>query len=176
MAVDLRLVENYDGGDVVLIGNDFELINGWQNMPYLAMFGGNVKEDTTGPKVPNQQSFDFWGNYLLFPDQQKLWYNSLTERLLNTTELNTRTRQEIEDNVRQDLSFMNDFAVVTVFVSLVGIDKLRISIIIQEPGNLQSNEFTYIWDSTQQELSIPESVYPAVGQGIALNNILDFGL
>ena len=39
---DLQIIENGDGGDAVLNGNDLSIIDGFQNMPYLGMFGGNV--------------------------------------------------------------------------------------------------------------------------------------
>ena len=54
---------------------------------------------------------------------------------------------------QRDLEFMNDFAILTVDVSIVTVDRILIYIKIQEPTNLQSNEFTYIWDSTNQELT-----------------------
>ncbi|MBL4810412.1 MAG: hypothetical protein JKY43_10205, partial [Phycisphaerales bacterium] len=57
---DLRIIENGDGGDAVLNGNDLEIINGFQNMPYLGMFGGNIKASTVGEKVENEQAFDWW--------------------------------------------------------------------------------------------------------------------
>jgi len=176
MGVDLRLHENMDGGDTVLKGNELQMIFGFQNAPYIGMFGGNVEQSTTGPKNINEQSFDFWGNYLISPSEPKFWFNSETEKLLTNIELSAISRIEIEETVKSDLSFMNDFAEISVSVALISVDKLRISITILEPGNLQSNEFTYIWDATEQELSQGEIEYPAHGPGIALDNLLDFGL
>ena len=35
---DLKMVETGDGGDFVLVGADLQLIDGFQNMPYLGCF------------------------------------------------------------------------------------------------------------------------------------------
>lgn len=149
--LDVKLIENGDGGDYELLKGDVSTISGFENMPYLALFGGNVEQDTTGPK-DTEFSFDFWGNYLFITDDPKLWFNSTTERLINSTALNPSTRLEIEQAVKNDLSFMNDFANVEVIVYLLGYDRLKIEIKILEPTNEQPKIYVYIWDATEQEL------------------------
>ena len=37
--MDLKLIETGNGGDLVKLGDNLELINGFQNMPYLAKIG-----------------------------------------------------------------------------------------------------------------------------------------
>lgn len=145
--------ETGDGGDLILKGNDLSVINGFQNMPYLGTFGGNPDQSTTGPKNPDEKAFDYWGNYLFSPNQPKIQFNSLLEKKLTETTISSDGRVQIQRAVQKDLSFMNDFSVVTVEVSIASVDRILIYIKIQEPDNLQSNEFVYIWDGTKQELT-----------------------
>jgi len=167
---DLRLVETGDGGDLVLRGNDVEMISGLQNMPYIAMFGGNPEQSTVGAKN-TEQAFDFWGNFLINPNDQPIWFNSLTERLLDTISLSPITRIEIQETVKKDLEFILKFAQVSVEVFLISVDRIRIEIKIQEPDNLSSELFKYIWDATQQELQeIPTTGLPLGNQNMYINN------
>jgi len=150
--VDLNIVETNDGGDCVLLSNDVQLISGLQNMPYIGMFGGNVEQSTEGPKI-TEQTFDFWGNFLFHPTEQPIWFNSKTEKMLRDTALNSAGRQQIEEQVKNDLKFMNTFANVSVSVSLISVDKLKIYISLIEPSKLDSTELVYIWDATNAELT-----------------------
>lgn len=172
---DLRIIETKDGGDVVLKGNDLEMISGFQNMPYIALFGGNTEQNTTGPKT-TEQTFDFWGNFLLHPTLQNIWFNSRTEDLLNKVALTPSGRIQIEQQVKKDLEFMQAFASVTVNVSLVSVDRIQINIILIEPGQLDSTELMYIWDATNAELSQDGISDSLSNFGVGLDSPLDFDL
>jgi hypothetical protein len=148
---DVRLVENGDGGDFVLIGNDTQLIDGFQNMPYIGLFGGNLQANTTGPKV-SEQSFDYWGNFMFAPTNQVIWFNSDTERILNNIPLSSETRILIESQVKKDLQFIQTFATVNASVVLLGNHRIGIEIQLIEPNTNQITEFSYIWDAMQGEL------------------------
>ncbi len=168
---DLRLIENYDGGEVVLRNNDLQQISGFQNMPYIGMFGGNA-QSTLGPKV-TEQTFDFWGNYLFHPNDDKLWINSLTENLLQNISLNSSTRIQIEETVKNDLEFMKEFAAIQVSVQLISVDKIRILIEIQEPDQQDSTIFSYLWSAIEKELTL-EDFTSSDGMGIPLDLPLNF--
>ena len=148
---DLRLVETQDGGDLVFNGIDLEEIDGFQNMPYLDLFGGNI-EANTGPIISGSQNFDWWGNTLFLEQRPDLQYNSDTERLLDDVALTSSGRLLIEQTVKTDLSNFNAFGPFTVSVSIISTDRIEIKIQIQEPTNLESNEIVFIWDATQIEL------------------------
>lgn len=152
VVTDLKIVENFNGGDTVLKGDDLEMVSGFQNMPYIGLFGGNVEQSTTGPK-DTEQAFDFWGNFLFHPTQTDLWFNSKTERLLNSIALTPAGRIEIEEQVKKDLEFMQKFASVSVSVFLTSVDRIKIKIILIEPNKLDSTELVYIWDATNRELT-----------------------
>jgi hypothetical protein len=171
---DIRLFENYDGGDFILKGNDVEFVGGFQNMPYLGMFGGNIESNTQGAKV-TEQTFDFWGNFMLNPTNQNVWFNSDTERTLNTISLSSSTRLLIEQQVKKDLKFMEQFSTVNISVSIIGVDRIRIYIQIIEPNTNQVTEFSYIWDVTQNEL-ITQPVENQQGSGVGLDAGLEYEL
>jgi phage gp46-like protein len=149
---DLKIIDIGNGGDAVLQGNDFVTIDGFQTMVYLALFGGNVQSSTIGERPENEQQFDWWGNRLLFNDNQKIMFNSQTEKLLNEIALNSSSRVKVEQTVRSDLSFMNDFADVSVRAAITDVNRIEILIKISQPNNQQDKEFIYIWDATKKEL------------------------
>ena len=151
---DIKMVETGDGGGFEIAGNDLVMIGGLQNMPYLAMFGGNPDQSTNGPKLPDQQAFDWWGNNLLYPNSPALQFNSLLEKKLTEVVLNSAGRIQIEQTVKRDLQFMQQFAIIEVSVSLTANDRVNIYIKIQQPNNQQSTELTYIWDATNNELTV----------------------
>jgi len=150
---DLKIIETGDGGDAVLLNNDLVVIGGFQNMPYLGMFGGNVEESTTGPKETSEQSFDWWGNNLLMQNDYLIQFNSLLENTLKNVSLTPSGRLQIINVIKDDIQFMKEFSITSVDASIVSNDRIEIYIKIQEPNNLESNDFTYIWDSTNNELT-----------------------
>lgn len=148
---DLQLIESLDGGDLVQKGTDLSVIDGLQNMVYLALFGGNEKQSTKEYE-PGEERFDYWANELLYLDTPEIQYNSETERTLNNVAISSRGRLLIEQAAKKDLEFMESFSKVSVSVSLIGVDKVKITVILKEPNELDSNEFTYIWNATENEL------------------------
>lgn len=153
MATDLLLKEEGNGGDLVLEGNRLALATSFQNMPYLGMLGGNVEQSTVGPKEDGEQALDWWGNYLLLSQQQELQFNSIFERKMAEVSISSAGRLEIERAVKEDIKFMQDFAQVSVTVEIQNTDRIRININIEQPDNLESTEFVYLWDSAAQELT-----------------------
>lgn len=153
MAYDLLLIERGDGGDFKInpTRTDLETVTGFQNMVYLALFGGNV-EQSTKQYLAGEQRFDWWGNSTLFRNRQNSQMNSTTERILRDTALNSQGRLIIEQAVKSDLKFMEDFAQVEVFVSLVDVDRVEINVKLIKPNSEADSEITFIWDSTLNEL------------------------
>lgn len=150
--MDLELQESGNGGDLVKKPKDISVIYGFQNMVYLALFGGNVEASTPVTRLENEQAFDYWGNNLFFKDDPSVQFNSETERVLNQVALNSSGRITIEESVKRDLQFMTEFAKLEIIVSIISVDKVQILINVIKPNNLESVEFIYIWDSTIREL------------------------
>jgi len=129
-----------NGGDLQLLGNDLAIVYGQENQIYLALFGGNVEQNTPATNTRAAQRFDWWGNSLLMPNDSQRQFNSSTERVLKTTSLNSAGRIKIENAVKDDLKYLTELgAKVTVTVSLPGINTVKIeikSVYSQGNGNL----------------------------------------
>lgn len=151
---DLVVYETGNGGDIKLKGNDLALTDGLTNMPYLALFGGNPEANTAPGRLPNEQAFDWWGNSILFPNDESIQFNSNFERALGEVSLTSSGRIILEGKIKKDLAFMgkSEFAEVTVSTSVLSVDRIEFTIKVQEPGNPQDREFIYIWDATKNEL------------------------
>lgn len=86
---DLLIFESGNGGELKQRGNDFVMVQGIENEPYLLMFGGER---------------GWWGNDFLDPtDTDKIW-SSETEKTLNSVALNSAGRIKIEEAVNKDLA------------------------------------------------------------------------
>jgi len=87
MTTDVLIYETGQGGDLYLQGNDVALTTGVENVPYLAMFGGD----------------NWWGNqYIATP------FASKTEAALLSNPLTSAGRIAIEAAMQADLAFLND--------------------------------------------------------------------
>ena len=149
--MDLELIENGDGGDLIKNSNDLSVIYGFENEVYIALFGGNVAQDTTQKRNPLELDLSFWGNNLLHPYDNSVQFNSKTERALNTIPLTSAGRALIQQAVSDDLDYLKVVGSVTVNVSITGVDMIEMDIQLQQPATSAQN-FTYLWNATKQEL------------------------
>jgi hypothetical protein len=173
--MDIKLIETGNGGELAKKTKDLFVIHGFENMPYLALFGGNVEASTPSKRVANEQAFDWWGNALLAPNSPERQMNSLTERTLNNTALTSSGRILIENAVKRDVAFMKPFAKVDVSVTILDFHRVKILLLIKEPSNLQRKEFVYIWDATRKELDIPyDASNPPIPGVSGFDYFLDF--
>lgn len=127
--IDLLIWETGNGGDLLQRGNDIVSVSGYENAPYLAMFGGS----------------SWWGNYLV-PDNQFL---SRTEEVLRNTVLNSAGRIAVENAIGQDLAFLRDIAGTTFSytVTIAGVNRVSIEITIN------GRVFSYLWNPDQMFLT-----------------------
>lgn len=150
---DLKIIETGSGGDLVFNGNDFVVVSGFQNMPYLAMFGGN-KEQSTKTFLEGEERFDYWANELFMFQEPQLQYNSKLEALLEKVSITSSSIIKIEEAIKDDLSFMNALADVECNVYAKSVDRLKIEIKINQKNDLDSSVFSYIWDATKKDFII----------------------
>ena len=150
--MDFEVVETGNGGDLVRKTKDLSVIEGFESMPYMAMFGGNLRASTPQTRIPTEEAFDYWANSLLWSNDSSLQFNSETERTLMNVALNSSGRVLIQQAIRKDLEFMRPFCEIGVVVSILSDDKVGIGIALRKPSNLQQKEFIYIWDATRREL------------------------
>jgi len=159
--MDLALYETGNGGDIQLKGRDMAIYYGWENMVYLALFGGNPGFPSNGPKLQNEQAFDYWANELFWPNDESRQFNSLTEKRLQEVSLTSAGRILIEQDIISDLKFMASFAEVSVSVEIISDTRIRMNILVKQPDNLQDKAFVFIWDSTKMELVSDVNDYTA---------------
>lgn len=134
--MDIAIIENSEtgGGDWQLKGNDLAYVLGIENQVYLGMFGGNVAAVTNNINPPSEL-FDYWGNTLFFIDQQAVQFNSITEKTLNTTTLNSRGRTIIQNAIKKDLEFLKTNADIEVEVYVISDDKIRLELKVKQNNN-----------------------------------------
>jgi hypothetical protein len=158
--MDLALVETLNGGDLVKSGNDLLLIDGWGNMIYLSMFGGNI-DAVTQPRQPGHQAFDWWGNETLMSGNISNQFNSLTESALKNTPLTSAGRSIIQQAVEKDVEFMKDFADIVVTVLIISTFEVQI-IIKVTPLKYSSSAYqtyNFIWNGETKLLSGDFSIF-----------------
>ena len=119
---DLLIYETGNGGDLALRGNDLVQVQGVENGPYLAMFGGG----------------SWWGNYLIpaYP------FGSQTEQAMNVQPLTSAGRIAIERAIKADLSYLNNIAGTTWTVStaVTAVNTLIVTI------NINGQLYNYEWN------------------------------
>jgi hypothetical protein len=172
--MDLEVSETGNGGDLVKKSRDLSLVGSFQNVPYLSMFGGNVEQSTPQRRNPGEQAFDWWGNTLLFPNNQSRQMNSETERTLSKVALTSSGRILIEQAVKSDLQFMKPYAKVSVSVMIVNVDRIAIAIKIVRPNDLEDQVFVWIWDNAVRELSQREVIRTGQVFTVDPGGIFDF--
>lgn len=132
-----------NGGDIAFVKSDLAVVFGMENQTYLAMFGGNVEENT--PVITsNAERFDYWANTLLFKNDLNKQYNSNTERTLNKVALNSAGRLAIESVVKDDLNYLTrQGATVSVDVRIIDVNEVEIQIETVYP-NIDKKRLTII--------------------------------
>ena len=142
------IFENGSGGDFNLKNEDIETISGLTNQVYLALFAGNIEENTSDDLDELEQRNDWWGNFLLVKENQ---FNSNFERTLRTIALNSSGLIQIENAAKEDLKYLQEFADIEISSEITGINKMTLFVNIIEPDQ-QSTKLRFIWDGTRQEI------------------------
>lgn len=150
------MYETGSGGDLQLLGNDIASTTGLFNMVYMAWFGEVYS--TTGNELDSELRDDWFGNSLLFKNEKEIQFNSLLEKTLNETALDSSGRITIEEAAKKDLNFMKDIAEVSVSVSILRDDKVSITAQLKQPDNIQVQEFQLIWDGLKNEVIIEKTI------------------
>lgn len=134
--MDIQVLETGNGGDIFLQGNDLVGVTGVENMPYLGTFGGD----------PN-----FWGNDLLFSENETFRFTSETNELLNNVALTSGNRLLIEEAIKRDLQFLVDNVpntVLNVQTQIKSDNRLLMSV---DFGGI---EFSMLWNPKEQAAKV----------------------
>ena len=148
MAIDLMIYESGSGGDLNLKNEDIETVKGLVTQVYLALFGGNIEENTSDSLEDLEQRNDWWGNDLLPVDNQ---FNSNFERALTSVALNSNGITILENAAKKDLKYLRQYADISISGSVVELNRFQLEVTLQEP-NEQSVKLRFIWDGTRNEL------------------------
>lgn len=146
MIADLMIYENGSGGELNLLNEDLETIQGLTNQVYLALFGGNIEQDTSDDLNELDQRLDWWGNSLLVKENQ---FNSIFERTLKTTVLNSASIISLENAAKEDLKFLEEYTEIEIEAQITGVNKLDLYVTVTEPDQ-QSIKVKFVWDGTKQ--------------------------
>ena len=126
---DFSIYESGDGGELLIVDDDFNLTEVLFELVYLALFGGNVESITLGNEKDGDVRNDWWANSLLFKNNAAKQMNSLTEKTLRTTALSSAGRIAIQNSVDQDLQFLRQIVDISTEVAIK--DKHRVEIYVR---------------------------------------------
>lgn len=155
---DILLYESGDGGEMSIQSNDLALAETLYMQVYLAMFGGNVEENTKTSYLVNEDRFDWWGNTLFFADVKSKQFNSNTERTLKNVSLNSSGRLEIIRSMNEDLSYLSDVLDYNVDVELLNVNKIRLIVAFSQKGNQEDKILQLVYDNAKNEIIIEQVI------------------
>lgn len=145
MIFNKTIYDDGNGGQLAIRNNDILTTSSLFTLAYLAMFGGNKLSNTVAEISQNELQYDWWGNYRSTPSSA--WINSSTERVLTGIELNSQTIESIKQAVTEDVRFLSDFGELTVNVNIVSLNRVKISVTLN-----QEDIISIIWDNTINEV------------------------
>ena len=146
--VDIMFFESGSGGNISLQNDDIQTISGLSNQVYLALFGGNLQQNTSEELAVLDEKQDWWGNSLLPTEQQ---FNSVFERTIRETPLTSGGIQTLVNAAKEDLNYLTDYADIEISGSIVQPNRFELLVNLIEPDQ-QSTKIKFIWDGTKNEV------------------------
>ena len=114
---DILIYESGDGGEMKLKNDDLETVSSITNGFYLALFSS---------KTP-----DWWGNAELLADNP---FSSTFEKTLDSVSLNSSGLKQLEQSALEDLNFLKIYGEISVFASVLDLNKISLKINFKEPS------------------------------------------
>ncbi len=148
---DILIFESGNGGEIAIDGNDISLNDQLLQQAYLCLFGGNIEALTNGNEPSGSLREDWWGNSLFFSQNVGKQFNSVTEKTLLETALNSAGRIKILRAAERDLESLKAWANTLVDVIINGVNKVTISIKLVQ-SNKQENTINIVWDGAKQQV------------------------
>ncbi len=155
---DILLFETGQGGDFSIVNDDLLLGESFYQQIFLALFGGNIEASTKAQYLEGEERFDYWANALLWKNEPTKQFNSLTERVIQNTTLNSSGRLQIIEALKVDLDYLKVIADFTVDVEILGRDNLKIIVNFTEKLNQQDKSFQMVYDNAKNELIIEKVI------------------
>ena len=125
---------------------------------YLALFGGNVEDDTRRKYTESEERFDYWGNSLVWNETVTRQFNSKTERALLNNPINSSGRLAIIQAVTEDLRYLTSLLTYSVDVSILGINSLKITVNFTSKTNQENKVLQLVYDNAKNELIIDKII------------------
>lgn len=138
---DVLLFQTNDNGEMEIEDGLVTLTPGLDTAAYLSLFGGNWKDDGS---QNNRQTW--WGNLDEQDPSQR--YRSETQYLLGAIPAIPRNLRRIEDAATRDLQWVLDeraASSLTVSASLIGLNRVKIEVIIRAEGDESQFNYTENW-------------------------------
>ena len=139
--MDVLLFQTDDNGEIEIEDGIVTLSPGLGSAAYLSLFGGNWKDDGS---QNNRQTW--WGN--LDESDPARQYRSETQFLLGTIPATSGNLKRIEDAASRDLQWLldeNAASSLSVSASLIGLNRVKISIVIRAEGSEAEFNYTENW-------------------------------
>lgn len=155
---DLLLYETGSGGDLAVLSNDLAMAESLYQQVYLALFGGNIEANTKSKYIESEERFDYWGNSLVWNVKTTMQFNSETERALKNNALNSSGRLAILQAVQNDLRYLTSILSYTVEVSVLGVNRLKITVNFTQRGNQENKVLQLVYDNAKNELIIEKII------------------
>ena len=155
---DLLLYETGSGGDLAVLSNDLAMAESLYQQVYLALFGGNIEANTKSKYIESEERFDYWGNSLVWNVKTTMQFNSETERALKNNALNSSGRLAILQAVQNDLRYLTSLLSYTVEVSVLGVNRLKITVNFTQRGNQENKVLQLVYDNAKNELIIEKII------------------
>lgn len=146
--LDIAFHESGDGGDINLRAGDIDIVKGLFNQCYLALFGGNIEQNTELSLQGKSDRQDWWGNEYLNQEQQ---FNSNFERTISEVTLTSGGIAKLVTAAKKDLQYLSDYADVDIQGSIPQLNRFQLLITLTQPGR-DSIKIKYIWDGVKREL------------------------
>ena len=155
---DILLYETGGGGDLAILSNDLVMAEALYQQVYLALFGGNVEDDTRQKYTESEERFDYWGNSLVWNETVTRQFNSKTERALLNNPINSSGRLAIIQAVTEDLRYLTSLLTYSVDVSILGINSLKITVNFTSKTNQENKVLQLVYDNAKNELIIDKII------------------
>lgn len=156
--IDVLIYESGEGGELSKINDDLTFVETLYNQTYLALFGGNVAENTKRDYLFTEQRFDYWGNNLFHSETPTEQFNSNTERTIQNIALNSAGRADLIRAVEADLAYLSELLNYVVDVVFLNTNKIKIIIKFEAKSNQESQTLQLIYDNAKNELIIDKIV------------------
>ena len=141
---DVLLCQTNDDGEINVVDGVVEMSGGLETAAYLSLFGGNEEDDGRA-----ENPATWWANLdEVDPVSQ---YRSETQYLLQALAATTGNLRRIEDAANRDLAWFtqnNVVSSVTVFASIPGLNKIKLTINVEAVGEESSFEFVENWKAS----------------------------